>query len=102
MANCVVENMISPILIAQFVEVLDAKPELPDHLTEIWQAFHFLSSARPTGMGIEAIPPPWLYDYCDRHGLVGEEQERAVYLLSEMDKQFRSLLADKQKQTTET
>ncbi len=96
MTNCVLENSAPPSLLAQFVDILEQKPELTPDLEDIWSLFHFLSSHRPTGMAMEALPPSWMYDACARLGLDLDEQERWVFLLSGMDHTLRTYVTEKQ------
>lgn len=96
MTNCVLENSVPPSILVQFVDILEQKPELTPDLEDIWSLFHFLSSHRPTGMALEALPPPWLYAACERLGLDFDEQERWVFLLSGMDQTLRSYVHEHQ------
>ena len=102
MTNCVLENSVPPSLLVQFVDILEQKPELTPDLEDIWSLFHFLSFHRPTGMAMEALPPPWMYDACVRLGLDLDEQERWVFLLSGMDHTLRTYVTEKQQAKSDT
>lgn len=84
-----------PSLLAQMAEVLNAKPELPADLEEVWRAFVFLSAQRPCGFAVEAIPPPWITDYCARLGLTAEQTDEWIELLCALDQTFRRIMQER-------
>lgn len=74
-------------------------PELALGLEFIYTAFWELSTCRPIGMGMGAIPWSAIYDYAAVHGLDADETEDLAYFVRKLDEKFLKHHAPKDKTT---
>ena len=57
---------------------LDSRPEVPDDLVWVWNAFWTLSGSRSAGFGLNPIPISEILAYCD---LLGHDSLENRYML---------------------
>lgn len=80
------------------------KPDLPEHLDDVWHAFWALSGDRSYGGlgGVGPIPFVAIDRYAERFGVApGDDFVRFHALLKRMDATFLEHMAEKAKQTQE-
>lgn len=68
-----------------------------DDLYPVWNAWHDLSTSRPTGMTSSGIPWAEQSRYCEDHGIDGAERLRLIRLLRAMDMTYMRHLAGESK-----
>ena len=66
-----------------------------------YNSFMDLTSCRGQGYGTEG-PISWfsISDYCDRHGIIGEQREDLIYHIQKMDEVYLNFKAKKLKAST--
>ena len=60
------------------------------------EAFHELSTCRPSGFGISAIPFVAIVEYAKLYGIEGEDFDDFLYVIRAMDSELLRLEAKKQ------
>lgn len=61
------------------------RPEVPERLAYVWEAFWALTTCRSFGMAVGPIPWTAIDRYVTVHGYEGDDYEEAVYLIRQMD-----------------
>lgn len=74
---------------------LASRPELPDHLVFVWQAFRQLSGDRPLGFGtFGPISFASISAYADRYSITDiDEFDRFLRLIRSMDSEWMTATA---------
>lgn len=63
-------------------------PELYLGLELYYNGFNQLSSSRPQGFGVGAIPLSYILDYCQVYSIIGEDMDDFVWFITNIDRKF--------------
>lgn len=83
-------------------DALANAPFLLQGLEHFYLAFQELSSCRPVGMGIGAIPWTAIREYAQQENFVGEDYEEFMYMIREMDNAWLEYQNEKAKAARDT
>jgi hypothetical protein len=79
----------------------DAAPNVEPFMFYV-EAFQELSTCRPSGFGISAIPFVAVVEYAKLYGIEGEDFHEFLYIIRRMDSELLKLEADKSKKEPKT